>query len=406
MKACIQKLLDIAMAEVGYLEKASNSQLYDKTANAGYNNWTKYSEDLDNIAGFYNGKKNGFAWCTMFVDWCFVQAFGVENALKLLCQTMGDYGAGVQWSANVMMRAGRFYTSNPQPGDQIFFHNASASWAHTGLVYAVDSSRVYTVEGNTSAGNDVVVANGGAVALKSYALNNSRIAGYGRADWSIVEDVTAAQIYSGNRFLSQTEMQVNARYIYQYLKAKGWTLNAIAGMLGNMQEESTINPAIWQNLKAGNTALGFGLTQWTPASKYIDWCEQQGLVYTEMDSNLKRIEWELANGEQFYKTDSYPITFKAFSQSTESARWLACAFAWNYERSFTVLYGTEEQKEALRQRRGGYAEQWYSYLAAYGDEPVGGGGSVDYPTHPDEYVEYQPRKNMPFLLLMLSTRRR
>ena len=35
-------LIKIAAAEIGYKEKASNSNLDDKTANAGSNNWTKY----------------------------------------------------------------------------------------------------------------------------------------------------------------------------------------------------------------------------------------------------------------------------------------------------------------------------------------------------------------------------
>ena len=38
------------------------------------------------------------------------------------------------------------------------------------------------------------------------------------------------------------QMQVNASYIWAYLQAQGWTLNAVAGMLGNMQSESAINP--------------------------------------------------------------------------------------------------------------------------------------------------------------------
>ena len=38
----IDKVIKIADAEVGYLEKKSNSNLYDKTANAGSNNYTKY----------------------------------------------------------------------------------------------------------------------------------------------------------------------------------------------------------------------------------------------------------------------------------------------------------------------------------------------------------------------------
>ena len=38
----IDKLIQTADNEVGYLEKSSNSQLDDKTANAGMNNYTKY----------------------------------------------------------------------------------------------------------------------------------------------------------------------------------------------------------------------------------------------------------------------------------------------------------------------------------------------------------------------------
>ena len=41
-----QKVISIALTEVGYLEKASNDQLDDKTANAGNKNYTKYARDM------------------------------------------------------------------------------------------------------------------------------------------------------------------------------------------------------------------------------------------------------------------------------------------------------------------------------------------------------------------------
>ena len=68
----VSKLLAIAAAEIGYKEKETNAQLDDKTANAGDNNWTKYARDLQK-AGYYQAGKNGYAWCVMFVDWCFLQ---------------------------------------------------------------------------------------------------------------------------------------------------------------------------------------------------------------------------------------------------------------------------------------------------------------------------------------------
>jgi hypothetical protein len=177
MACTVERLIQIAEAEVGYLEKKSNSNLDSKTANAGYNNWTKYARDLNN-AGYYNGNKNGYYWCDVFVDWLFLQLCdgNREKAEKIICQT-GDYGAGCNWSASYYRNAGRFYTT-PKVGDQIFFGKRGDE-SHTGIVYKVDSTKVYTIEGNTS--TDVgVVPNGGGVVKKSYSLKYTKISGYGR----------------------------------------------------------------------------------------------------------------------------------------------------------------------------------------------------------------------------------
>ncbi len=176
----VTQVLEVARAEVGYLEKKTNSQLDGQTANAGYGNYTKYARDMDAVPGFYNGRKNGFDWCDVFVDWCFVKAFGVDTARKLLCQPEKSLGAGCRFSANYYKEKGQFFTKDPKPGDQIFFWNSSKTdVAHTGIVCGVDGGYVYTVEGNTSAASGVV-ANGGCVAEKKYSLTNSRIYGYGR----------------------------------------------------------------------------------------------------------------------------------------------------------------------------------------------------------------------------------
>lgn len=180
-----KKIIALAEAQVGYLEKRTNAYLDDKTANTGSNNYTKYARDLDAISGFYNGKKQGFPWCDVFVDWTFVQCFGVEAALKLLCANMGSAGAGCTYSLNYYLAKGQFIRrkeGKPQVGDQIFFGYVGNS-NHTGIVYKVDDSKVYTIEGNTS-GASGVVANGGGVCKKSYALNYSQIAGYGRPTYN------------------------------------------------------------------------------------------------------------------------------------------------------------------------------------------------------------------------------
>lgn len=180
-----ERLLTTARKEIGYLEKASNARLDDHTANTGHNNWTKYARDLDSM-GVYNFPKNGYAWCDIFVDWCFIKTFGLETAMKMTNQTIGGYGAGCTCSANYYKEVGRFVTDNPQPGDQIFFTNGN-EMGHTGIVEKVANGRVYTIEGNTLS-NAGVVANGGAVREKSYSLNYTKIGGYGRPDYSLVQE--------------------------------------------------------------------------------------------------------------------------------------------------------------------------------------------------------------------------
>jgi peptidoglycan hydrolase-like protein with peptidoglycan-binding domain len=185
VKATPERAIAIAMAEVGYLEKKSNSQLDSKTANAGSGNYTKYARDLNEIPGLLNGNKQGYAWCAVFVVWLFVNAFGVETAKKLLCLPENSLAASCTYAARYFKEKGQFHKSNPKAGDQIFFLDSSGDVGHTGLVYKVDSLYVYTVEGNTSS-QAGVIANGGGVFKKSYAINYNRIYGYGRPDYDNV----------------------------------------------------------------------------------------------------------------------------------------------------------------------------------------------------------------------------
>ena len=396
------KLLNIALAEDGYLEKATNSQLDDKTSNAGYNNFTKYGRDMDAITGFFNGRKNGFAWCAVFVCWCFVQAFGIAMTRELLGLPENSSAAGVLYLKRYMDAIGCFHKNTPAPGDVIFFVDSSGGYQHVGIVYDVNSSRVYTIEGNTSTASGVV-DNGGGVCKKSYSLAYSRIAGYGRPKWSKVATVKPEDVISKNAYLTLAEMQINARYIFQVLSAEGWTRNAVAGMLGNMQTESTINPGIWQSLDAGNTSGGYGLVQWTPATKYLDWCTSNGLQSDKMDSALGRIKYELENGLQYYPTDDYPLTFQEFKTSTQNPNYLAMAFLANYERP-----ADPDQPE-----RGTQAEYWYNYLGSFDNGAGGGSGGTepDTPSRPiykpeiDEDGNIIRKKKMALWLIVAASRK-
>ena len=191
---------------------------------------------------------------------------------------------------------------------------------------------------------------------------------------SVIEDPI-----SSNRFLGWAEMEVNARYIWNYLGSNGWSMNAVAGMLGNMQTESTINPGIWQDLKEGNTAGGFGLVQWTPATKLISWANSRYSDYTDMDTQLERIEYELENGLQYSPTSSYPETFKQFKVSEKNPYYLAMAFLNNYERPLV----------SNQPKRGEQAEEWYEFLSEL-PPPKG----------------HKGRKGLPLMLMYIASKRK
>lgn len=170
-----ERLIATVEDQVGYLGKRSNAQLDEPKANAG-GKFNKYARDLDALGDFYNGKKNGYDWCDVFVDWCFVHTFGRELAQKLLCQPDRSLGAGTGYSLNYFKQKGRLFSS-PEPGDQIFFGDSRSTW-HTGIVNRVEGGFVHTTEGN--AGNP------SAVRLCKYRVGAKSIKGYGRPDWAIV----------------------------------------------------------------------------------------------------------------------------------------------------------------------------------------------------------------------------
>lgn len=204
-----------------------------------------------------------------------------------------------------------------------------------------------------------------------------------------------AEYISKNAFLTDDEMTVNAKYIYGYLTSRGWTPQAVCGMLGNMETESTINPGIWQNLDEGNNSNGFGLVQWTPASTYRTWCGNNGLDPSAMDSALQRIEYELANGLQYYPTDAYPLTFKEFKVSTKSPSYLAQAFLKNYERP-------ADQDQPARSTQ---AEKWYARLTGSSGSEGGDSGSEGEDT-PIVNPSTVKNKQMSLLMIISATRKR
>ena len=153
-KSELEKVIEVAKAEIGYLEKRSNSQLDSKTANAGDRNYVKYWA--------VKPEWNGSYWCAAFICWVFQTALGKERAKQLLKHYPYVYCPTL---------AGLFTKySTPKVGDIVIFWKNGA-YAHTGLVIAVNGNTFTTIEGNTS-GASTVVPNGGGVCQKTYNLSS------------------------------------------------------------------------------------------------------------------------------------------------------------------------------------------------------------------------------------------
>lgn len=269
MANTVDKVIKIAKAEVGYLEKSASaykknpSVLDKKTEGAGSDNYTKYGRDMHKI---YPSVMDFPAyWCDAFVDWCFYKAYGVTTAKSLLCGNFDDYTVA---SATMYKKkkAWHTYKETPQVGDQIFFVKSGTSQTisnicHTGLVYKVTSSKVYTIEGNTSGGN-TVVSNGGGVAYKEYPLSYNRIAGYGRPKYDTSTKTTIAtktatvkkyyQKYNGvSDSLVESLIAVGAKAVTKEYRAKIAKKNGLVKTISEYTGQSEINIKMLSLLKKG-----------------------------------------------------------------------------------------------------------------------------------------------------------
>lgn len=185
----------------------------------------------------------------------------------------------------------------------------------------------------------------------------------------------ATEWIKGNRYLTQSEMDNNAYIVYWVLTSYGWTLNAIAGFLGNLWRESTVNPGIWENLTV-DPANGYGLVQWTPSTKWTDYANAHGYA---IDDGYRQLEYidNIETG-QYIPTSSYPETFAEFKTSTNTPEYLAAVFMFNYERAGV---------EALAERQY-WARYYYNLLQDIPEPPPYNPGGEKRGLKPWQMIRY------------------
>ena len=162
--------------------------------------------------------------------------------------------------------------------------------------------------------------------------------------------------------LTADEVHSNGMRFAQMLYNFGWTENSIAGILGNVQPESGLNPGCMESPKpwtvfpsnqevlTSSYLLGIGFTQWTPGrDKIVQFAEDNNLVWYNGNTQIKRLKWECDNDYQmggwqwFIHNDGDPAD-------------LAEYFLRQYERPSPSQI---EQSLAERRRLGTY---WYAEI--------------------------------------------
>lgn len=188
----------------------------------------------------------------------------------------------------------------------------------------------------------------------------------------------------GNRYLSQQEQDNNAQIIATWCIQRGWSKNAICGMLGNMSQESTVNPGCWQSLIVGSGGGGgYGLVQWTPWTNYTNWADANNHAWDDGNAQLEWIDTQTVPFGQWIATSAYPISFAEFKVSNNSVEWLVYAFLKNFERA-----GVEAVTNRINA-----ANRWAGMLDFSGS----GGVDPDPPEPPPVYIP-ERGKGLPFYM--------
>ena len=182
-----------------------------------------------------------------------------------------------------------------------------------------------------------------------------------------------------NTALSLDEMKVNATFVWNYLGSRGWTLDAVCGLLGNFEAESTINPNRVENSQKdrwpnwGN--YGFGVAQWTPwytkkkpdgswydATNYHGsnnptygyWAEQNGYtVAADGSGTIGNFEPQLDYLNANLGTSSGKMWVQNYKTASAGPEQAAKDFYVYYEKSEAGTWGTRPAKAAA----------WYKYLS-------------------------------------------
>lgn len=179
-----------------------------------------------------------------------------------------------------------------------------------------------------------------------------------------------AELYNGywistDTYLNQTHRDENAQLIWDYLRGLGWTKESVAGILGNMDVESSMNPALiegrtYPNLIDNYQCLaipndkGVGLVQWTGdgstppiGQKLASFAIRYNKNWYDGELQCYRLEREYDTDIQFDHGTINGVYYdwSIYVSSSSSPEELAYVFQMLYERGGT---DTQLRKDKAR----------------------------------------------------------
>jgi len=267
----------------------------------------------DKYREWYTGDADGQPWCATFISWCAQQCGLIEQDIIPKFQ-------GCNWGVSWFQEKGLFrYTPHyggeaytPKTGDIVFYSGShiKSDSSHVGIVQYVEGDYVITIEGNTS----------NSVLSRSYLLTNPYILGYATPEYP----AAVSGELSGS---------TNSEIAWNYFISMGCNEYATAGILGNLRQESQINPTSEQSGGPGR-----GIAQWEVGSdRYnalLTWAAGRGEEWTSMEIQLEFLWHELNGGE----TTCFLLLNRNYGgisgfKNAESIEWAVEAFEKSFERA-------------------------------------------------------------------------
>lgn len=202
-------------------------------------------------------------------------------------------------------------------------------------------------------------------------------------DWWLTTD-TGGSMGTTDTSGITSKQQHNATKVYNYFSSLGWSLSAIAGMLGNMQVESWLSPALIQGTHRsqlpnsaadlsdvpnsvminfyGSSGYGVGIVQWdgytstAPAGqKLVSFAMRYNLNWYDGDTQTYRIKREQETNIQWQSAVINGITWTWSNYPTNSQTPETSARIWQ------VCY--EVAAAGTLERRQQNARYWYDYFS-------------------------------------------